>query len=219
MNEAVKHSFLVFVLDQGQKLWGCEYRFMRVERQQQQDAADARLNIRFCRDPLVVQGLDIPGLSEEDKQALTAEQLQQHGIEQLTELRMQLSPGQCLLGDAFKAMSSVHKSHPRYSLSKANCMWFVKGVLHELAAATEADNLRTLKQQFSDHPRYIAAAGLKPVKKCFNKFAELIQLDIQGLAIASRADTARLGRAAVASGTLSSRGVVKATSDAFDSAK
>lgn len=49
MNEAVKHSFLVFVLDQGQKLWGCEYRFMRVERQQQQDAADARLNIRFCR--------------------------------------------------------------------------------------------------------------------------------------------------------------------------
>jgi hypothetical protein len=54
----LKHSFLVFALEAGQVLYGNEYRYMRVERQQPPVAEgspaaaadqEALLNIRFCK--------------------------------------------------------------------------------------------------------------------------------------------------------------------------
>ena len=54
----LKHSFLVFVLEPGQMLYGSNYRYMRVERQQppvaegtppSPDLQEALLNIRFCK--------------------------------------------------------------------------------------------------------------------------------------------------------------------------
>jgi hypothetical protein len=53
-----KHTYLLFALEPGQLLYGSEYRYMRVERQQQPIEAgsppspyqeQALLNIRFCK--------------------------------------------------------------------------------------------------------------------------------------------------------------------------
>jgi hypothetical protein len=57
ISSTFKHAFLVFALEPGQLLHGKEYRYMRVERQQQPGVdgnppapnQEALLNIRFCK--------------------------------------------------------------------------------------------------------------------------------------------------------------------------
>jgi hypothetical protein len=179
-------------------------------------------------------GLDIPNKQPWE---LTTDDLQQYDITRSVKRTAQLQTASeswsgCILdvlypglrlGGVIKAALDVHNSKPTYSLSRANCMWFVKSVLCTLAATThgqQAQALDALLQNFKASHRALLAQAVEEVHQVIKRrdyFKGVVAtfkllVGAKPPAFASQpADAAVLSKAAAVSGRLGSQGAVLAT--------
>ena len=120
------------------------------------------------------------------------------------------------LGELLEILMRVHNSQPTYSITGANCIWFVVQILIELlgvAKSHEAQRaLRAVLTEFRMHPRNAAAMGFGEVIEEVTK--KLKESGIKGLVMSCLASKASAASAKVAGAGVAYK-IKRATADAF----
>lgn len=117
-----------------------------------------------CRTLLGAEALDIPWV---DASAITADDLEKHDVRQ-SKHSVRFTAERVTLGQLMEVVMFVHNSNLEYSLTGANCIWFVHEVLGVLQKQTaQTDELRqataAVLERFRSNPRSTAALVFGPL--------------------------------------------------------